>query len=375
MILTKGGPDSETQNTFNLPTGADIQTALVSIFRDQRAAILAFLQTGNLSELKSVSTTLVDPMGTTLAPRLRDAQQGITGDTISTCTVLDDLSVLHSGASSRKAAQAIRQGSSRATVGEKIEFKWGLPLAWPTWDSLGLGVSNFVERLEDSIKSIWEKAGAGFLALLGLDPDGWDANDPKNIALIEQGLKDLATEVNGTTSDQLQKALDTVAKEVADGSITTDQAEAELTKDVDAIFGNAEDWRAKMIAVTEASRAYHQAIAEAAREFGDVVGWQWKTNGDPCDICIEIEAECQFVPEGRPFAIIGDNSTYQTIDMPPAHPRCMCTAEPVMAGDEPPDWGDTLIQPTGKKGYAPEHSLGIKAFPVPKRFPRPIVRD
>jgi hypothetical protein len=72
----------------------------------------------------------------------------------------------------------------------------------------------FIEGLEDSVKSIWEKAGAGFLALLGLDPDGWDANDPKNIALIEQGLKDLATEVNSTTSEQLQKALDTVTKEV-----------------------------------------------------------------------------------------------------------------------------------------------------------------
>lgn len=260
-------------------------------------------------------------------------------------------------------------------MGEKIEFKWGLPLAWPTWDSLGLGVLNFVERLEDSIKAIWEKAGAGFLALLGLDPDGWDANDPKNIALIEQGLKDLATEVNATTSQQLQAALDTVTKEVNDGTITTDQAEAEITKDVDEIFNDAESWRARMIAVTEASRAYHEAIAAAAREFGDIVGWKWLTNGDPCAICLEVEAECQFVPDGRPFAIVGDNPTYSTIDFPPLHPNCMCTCEPIMAGDEPPAWGETLIQPTGKKSYAPERVISIKAFPKPKRFPKPPVKS
>lgn len=304
IILTKKAPPRETQNTFNLPTGADIRDELVQIFGEQRTAVLGYLD--------------------------------------------------------------------QSKAWDALELKWGLPIAWPSWDSLGLGVLNLVERLEDSIKSIWEKAGAGFLALLGLDPDGWDANDPKNIALIQQGLQDLATEVNDTTSEQLQQALNTVAKEVTDGKITADQAEAELTKDVNDIFDNAEDWRAKMIAVTEASRAYHQAIAAAAREFGEVSGWQWKTNGDPCGICLEIEAECQFVPDGRPFAIIGDNPTYQEIDMPPAHPGCMCTADPVMAGDEPPDWGTTLIQPTGKKGYALEPAvIGIKAFPVPKRQPRP----
>jgi hypothetical protein len=202
-VLIKSGPGSETQNTFNLPTGADIQREMVSIFRDQQAAMLAFLD-----QFKTLSA---------------------------------------------------------------LEFKWGLPLSWPTWDSLGLGVSRFIEGLEDSIKAIWEKAGAGLLALLGLDPDGWDANDPKNIALIEQGLKDLATEVNGTTSEQLQVALNKAEAEVAAGA-TMEQAETDLTTAVNEIFGNAEDWRARMIAVTEASRAYHDAIAAAAREFGDVVG-------------------------------------------------------------------------------------------------------
>jgi hypothetical protein len=42
-----------------------------------------------------------------------------------------------------------------------------------------------------------------------------------------------------------------------------------------------------------------------------------------------------------------------------------------MAGDEPPDWGDTLIQPTGKKGLAPEAVLSIKGFPKPKPQPKP----
>jgi hypothetical protein len=252
-----------------------------------------------------------------------------------------------------------------------LQVKWGLPLSWPSWDSLGLGVLNFIERLEDSIKSIWEKAGAGFLALLGLDPDGWDANDPRNIALIEQGLRDLAIEVNGTTSQQLQAALDTVTKEVADGKITTDQAEAELTKDVNDIFNDAETWRARRIAVTEASRAYHEAQDEAAIESGVVSGWQWVCADGACPICLEIEAECQFMQLGGTFAIIGNNSTYSTVNYPPAHPWCMCDVVPVISSDTQPNWGQTLIQPRGKKGYAPEPAVfRIKAFPVPKRFPR-----
>lgn len=275
----------------------------------------------------------------------------------------------------REQHAAILSYLDQSKAWDALEFKWGMPLAWPTWDSLDLGVSNIVGRVKDAIGSIWEKAGSSFLALLGLDPDGWDPNDPKNIALIEQGLKDLATEINQTTSDQLQKALDTVSQEVADGKLPADQAQAELTKDVSEIFGNAEDWRAKRIAVTEASRAYHQAIAAAAREFGEVSGWKWVCNGDPCDICLEIQAECQFMLDGRPFAIIGDNPTYSTIDYPPAHPNCMCSIEPVLISDEQPDWGQTLIQPSGKKSYAPMAVMGVTSSPQPRAFPTPVIRQ
>jgi hypothetical protein len=149
-----------------------------------------------------------------------------------------------------------------------------------------------------------------------------------------------------------------------------------LTKDVNQIFNDAESWRARTIAMTEASREFHAAQDAAAIESGVVSGWEWVTNGDPCDICLEIEAECQFMQLGGTFAIIGNNPTYQKVMFPPAHPLCMCDVVPILISDTQPDWGDTLIQPTGKKGYAPEPAvLRIKAFPVPKRFPMPSMRS
>jgi hypothetical protein len=297
------------QNTFGLPTGDDIEREFVAIFTDQRSALLAYLE-----PFKAWTT---------------------------------------------------------------LEYKWGLPSSWPSWDSLGLGVSSIVDRVKGFVADIWEKAGEAFLMSLGIDPDVWDVTVPPLDGMIARDVMDLANEVNGTTSTALANALAEVTRAVAGGALPADQAADVLAKDVNEIFDHAVDSRADTIARTEASRAYHAAMREAASEYGDVSGWKWVCAANACPICLEIEAECQFVPIGRPFAIVGNNPTYQTIDMPPCHPNCACTAEPIMAGDEPPDWGDTLIQPRGLATATVKTvdvvSIGRKAWPVPKRFPRPMM--
>lgn len=257
-----------------------------------------------------------------------------------------------------------------------LEFKTRLPVAWLPWERFGLGAASIASRLGSFIKSIWDKAGAAFLALIGRDPDAWDITNPAIEALIERDVLDLTTEINTTTSQQLQAALDAATNEVEAGTATVEQAEAELTKSVNEIFDDAESRRALTIAATEASRAYHAAQDTAAIESGDVAGWKWLTSEGACQICLEIEAECQFVPLGRRFAVIGSNQTYQDVFYPPAHPNCMCSVEEVLMSDDQPDWGQTLVQPRpAKKDYGFDDApAGVKSWPNPRAFPRPAIR-
>ena len=88
------------------------------------------------------------------------------------------------------------------------------------------------------------------------------------------------------------------------------------------------DERARMIAVTEVTRAYSEGNAVAWKESGVTEGREWLTSVDErvCPICGPLHGQVK--PWGEQFESRGGS-----FDGPPAHPRCRCDTAPVVIGD------------------------------------------
>jgi hypothetical protein len=211
---------------------------------------------------------------------------------------------------------------------------FGLPDAWPSWESLRLGAAEIAGRVRGAIADIWET----FL----------DVADPPIAAKIDAQANALGVEVNRTTSGILDGLLRKVTSLFNSGKATLAESIKALRKGVTEELKPMEAWRARRIAVTEASRAYHEALGVMVRKSGVVTGWKWLTADGACPLCLMIEEEAQFVPLDQPFALIG-TGYYSVIEFPPAHPLCRCTVEPVVLSDEQPEWSDTLIDPVPSK--------------------------
>ena len=71
--------------------------------------------------------------------------------------------------------------------------------------------------------------------------------------------------------------------------------------------------RADIIAMTETNRAYNAGTIDTYVEAG-ASGWNWITDGNPCELCLAKESE-------NPHALDDD--------VPPEHPYCQCGMEAV----------------------------------------------
>jgi hypothetical protein len=220
----------------------------------------------------------------------------------------------------------------------------------PEWDAFGMDAAELADRMIDGARAIFEDVGRraweGFRRVRGWLPKVWPtaAQDP----IVDKIVRDVSREINKTTREKIRDAIGHVREEIAAGTIDPAAAKDEIAADLGRIFDEAEQKRARRIAETEASRIAHEAQYQAGKESGLVTGWRWLANEDACPVCVEIEAECKFVPMGRPFAFIGDNIDYMMIMHPPAHPFCKCSLAEVMITDDQPEWGETLIDPDGK---------------------------
>jgi phenylpyruvate tautomerase PptA (4-oxalocrotonate tautomerase family) len=226
------------------------------------------------------------------------------------------------------------------------------------------GGAELASALEPVLDLIWDEAAQAFGPSVGLDPADFTHDNPEVKASIAEQIADLASSVSATIADAISGVLAKVKALVAGGKITEGEAPAELAKEYEVVFDDMADWKARTIAVTEASRAHHEIQLLMGRDSGIVTGWRWRANADACPICLEIEQDCPVVQEGEAFAILGDDPLYSMITCPPAHPNCLCSLEPVLIDDIQPDtWGVTLIQPAGKK-----------SMPLPRSWRRPLLK-
>ena len=124
---------------------------------------------------------------------------------------------------------------------------------------------------------------------------------------------DLVRGLLATTRDRLQA-------EVAE-YIRNSETIGQLTARIRQASGFADE-RARMIAVTEVTRAYAEGNRAAWRASGVIEAREWRTNADElvCPVCGPLAGRVVGLDE--PFA--------DGVDGPPAHPRCRCWCVPAI---------------------------------------------
>ncbi len=225
-----------------------------------------------------------------------------------------------------------------------------LPDAWPEFRLGNLALS---ERMTPLFEAIWDKGGRAFVVRNELDPDAWEVRNPEVQTAIEQAALTFAESTNKTTSLELDDALRRTRSELIEGVYNQGESVRELTKRVNAIFDKATKGRARMIAASEAARAYHAGAEAAAIRSGVVLGWEWLISEDACPLCQTVGRRAKFVRLGQPFAINGNHPVYSEVRFPPLHPSCQCSVREIVdQSDLPPElrdpepaWAPTLTQP------------------------------
>jgi hypothetical protein len=143
---------------------------------------------------------------------------------------------------------------------------------------------------------------------------------------------------------------------------------------VKAVFTEAETWRARRIAATEAARAFHAAGELSAIESGVVAGWQWLVSADACPMCLMVAAEARTAKLHQAFAVVGDHPDYSQVRFPPLHPHCQCSVVPILlpeyGGPPAVAWGPTLVNPKPGKVYVPPEGVTVPIPEPAKPWPR-----
>jgi hypothetical protein len=156
----------------------------------------------------------------------------------------------------------------------------------------------------------------------------WRVQLPQVREAVQKAAMQFAESTNATTSLQLDQAIVKLREDLAAGILEGPNTLRDLTKRVEAIFTGLEGDRARMIALTESSRAVHQGQLIAAEQSGMVQGMKWLAHPGACDACQEMAAEERDL--GESFADDGAGGPYSVVDMPPLHPNCLCTVTEVL---------------------------------------------
>lgn len=191
------------------------------------------------------------------------------------------------------------------------------------------------EAMTPIVSLYWDEAGQSVRERIGLDPESWQVTDPNLRTAIEGQALDFCKSTNATTTDSIEAAYRRVRDALTDGVLDKGEAIPTLTRRIKDIYKGLADNRAELIAITETSRAVHAASLMSAKQSGVVTRKKWLLSSNACPTCRKIadEVNAEGIGVDANFAVIGDNPTYRNITMPPAHPRCRCTATFVVDPD------------------------------------------
>ena len=177
------------------------------------------------------------------------------------------------------------------------------------------------QQTEDALSALFESlvsaSGARVAAQHGF---GFNVNDPKIQAMIDQRVSKLAEQITGTTYDAIKSVILT--------GITSGEGIPAIAAGIEAVFAGADATRAELIARTEtiaasadgALASYEQGVLAGALDGYGLV-WIAEMDNRCCETCADLDGEQ--IPFGDTFS---DGE-----DGPPDHPDCRCAvgAEPM----------------------------------------------
>jgi len=185
-------------------------------------------------------------------------------------------------------------------------------------DLLGLGIwdalaGELTKILLPGFEDMMSDAGRHALEQLpfdiGVDRDAINADVAE---WANEYVGDLIKGVNETTRDRVRTSVANWAE--------SGEAFPALEKRMRDIFDAP--WRAKMIAVTETTRAFAHAKEKTWQESRVIKKKRWQTAADDlvCPICGPLQGKTRTLGSAFPGGI----------ENPPAHPRCRCWLTPVI---------------------------------------------
>lgn len=219
--------------------------------------------------------------------------------------------------------------------GRHIVLKDGEPVFVPDdfFDFHGEWDESLKGQVQPVVELYWKQGGQTAHSRIGIAPTAFSVRPPGVQLAIDQAAFSLSRAVNETTWRRMGEVVAGLKSELADGLFHGDTHE-ELIDRVQGVFTEASEYRAHVIAQTEAARAVHMGALDAARQSdGLVIGKRWLLSGNPCPLCVAI-AERNLnrqLPLDASFAHVGDHPDYADVIVPPAHPGCMCSMEEILA--------------------------------------------
>ena len=194
------------------------------------------------------------------------------------------------------------------------------------------------KRLEDMtrppLRQLWEaevrgklyKVNAAFVAspagksmrmqgkAMPVITGAFDVIRKEAMELLNAQLHDYAKSVNETTGARLDAAIAETVKTMQENNTIP-----ALKSAVQGVFKDANDSRARMIAITESSRATHDGAILAASRSGVVKSFEFLASGDACPDCLPLNGKTVTLEEAE--SELGEYDR----QLPPVHPNCQCT--------------------------------------------------
>lgn len=276
-----------------LPQGKRIAAALKRVFADQRAAVLKDLEGKGIEDIE---TKLIDAL----------ASHG---------KAIESPAALHAFTRVMSVARRKNEQPKEDAAADPLA---GLPTRF-------IDLSDWNQAIADAVRPMIEiiatKGAEKTISRVGASKDVFSVVEKK----IPQAVQDLslkfAASTNETTSLQLNDAISKLRDELTAGLVEGD-TRVEMKSRVAAVFDQASDSRAAMIAKTEASRAQHAGEILGAKASGVVTKKKWLLSADACPVCEAIEAA---FPDGVDLDGSFGSTAFGPITSPPAHPNCACS--------------------------------------------------
>lgn len=134
---------------------------------------------------------------------------------------------------------------------------------------------------------------------------------------VNRKLLESASDITQSRLAQTVARAKTVITTSVNEGFTRTQARDALAK----AFADYSVYELDRVITTESTRCINLGTFQEESQEAIVVGWSWQVNYVGCPICDAYQSDYAFMPKDG------------AIKMPPAHPNCECTLEPVFAFD------------------------------------------